>query len=248
MSVGKDYPKSDFPVMRMKKSEFKELVVRAERKARGNVDGAASFVRMNLTEFSGQPAFVSASRELLNQGLILTWASFEVLVGDVICSTFNACPETVERVLGDSSARKFFPSPKFSLEQLEEFAFDLSSSMGTLLTATLNMSSIRKVMVISTALFNAPDLRAVLESRTLYLLSERRHLLVHRRGIVDAKYVRVVGDGRTEGERLQVGKQELEGALNEVAACGLQLLRAANEEISSSSEGRKDSIQEHGSG
>jgi len=242
MSVGRDHPKSEFPVMRMKKSEFKELVVRTAEKSRDNVDGVASFVRMNLTEFSGRPEFVSASQELLNQGLVLTWASLEVLVGDAVCETLNARPGLVARILDDPSAKRFVPSSKFSLEQLGDFGFDLSSSLGTLLTGTLNMGSIRKIKVILTALFKSPELKAILQSKKLYLLGERRHLLVHRRGVVDAKYVKIVGDGRAEGERLQVDKQELEGALEEVAACGLRLLRVAHEEISCS-RGSADAFQ-----
>jgi hypothetical protein len=229
MDLGRDYPGSGFPIIGMTESAFKEVVTRAYDKARDNTDGAAVFLRMNLAKVSDKIDFVSASRELLNQGLVLTWSSFELLVGDVLCATMNAVPGVVGRVLSDPSAKRYLNSDKISMELLSEYDFDLSSAMGTVLLRDLNLSSIRKMKVISSAFFNSVDLRSAFESHALYLLSERRHLMVHRRGIVDAKYIRAVGDGRTEGERLQVGKEELAIALEEVAGCGLLLLRAADE-------------------
>jgi hypothetical protein len=229
MNLGHDHPGSGFPVMRMTESAFKEVVARAYDKARDNVDGAAVFFRMNLAKVSGKVDFVSASLELLNQGLVLIWSSFELLVGDVLCATLNAVPGIVGRVLSDPSAKRYLNGDKISMELLSEYGFDLSSAMGTALLRDLNLSSIRKMKAISSALFNSIELRKAFESHTLYLLSERRHLIVHRRGIVDAKYVRNAGDGRTEGEHLQIGKGELAIALEEVAGCGLSLLRAADE-------------------
>jgi hypothetical protein len=214
---------------RIKRSEFQELLFMSRTKVYEDHDGVASFVRISLDRVSAQPDFVSASRELLNQGLVLAWSSLEVLASDLFCATVNASPHLAGRLLSDHSIKKYLVPDKLSFDLLAEFGFNLSSSMGTILTRDLNLSSVGKIKAIASVLFNNEAVRVSLDSRTLYLLNERRHLIVHRRGVVDAKYVRATGDGRKDGERFQVAKQELGEALTQVTKCGLDLLRAAEE-------------------
>jgi hypothetical protein len=214
---------------RIKKSEFQELLVRSRTRVYEDFDGVASFIRISLDRVSAQPQFVSASRELLDQGLVLAWSSLEVLASDLFCATINTSPHLAGRVLSDTSVRKYLVPDKISFDLLAEFGFNLSSSMGTILTRDLNLSSVGKIKALASVLFNSEAVRVSLDSRILYLLNERRHLIVHRRGVVDAKYVRATGDGRAEGERFQVDKAELGEALAQVTRCGLDLLRAAEQ-------------------
>src|SRR4029077_4883253 len=138
--IGRDHPGSDFPAMGITRSTFKEVVAQAHQDAIANVDGAAVFVRMNLAEFSGEVDFVAASRELLNQGLVLTWSSFELLVGDVLCATINAAPGVVQKLLSDPVAKRHLSGDKLSVDLLSEYNFDLSSAMGTVLLRDFNFA------------------------------------------------------------------------------------------------------------
>jgi len=117
---------------------------------------------------------------------------------------------------------------KFTLEELAASAFDLSSSLGSLLSSQQDFSDIRTIKaVMLPALKSDPDVEAALGERKLWVLCQQRHLIVHRRGVVDARYQEAKGEARHIGERLVVTPRELESQIEGVVNAGRVLLIAA---------------------
>ena len=70
-------------------------------------------------------------------------------------------------------------------------------------------------------------LRTALTQRDLWTLFQRRHLIVHRRGIVDRRYLEATGEGREMGARLAITPQELTKHLGVVVEAAGALVAAA---------------------
>ena len=167
----------------------------------------------------------AAAGELLLQGVVLAWGAFEVLARDCFVHFLNAKPDAVQRLLIDPSAKKRLDLGKVPLETLAAHGFDLSAKMGSLLAEQQDLSDIRSVKAVYGALFpNSPALRDALNSASLRLLSLRRNLVVHRRGIIDDTYRRGADEGAALGSRLVVSPQTLERHLSACLAAGRELL------------------------
>ena len=67
----------------------------------------------------------------------------------------------------------------------------------------------------------------LLKGPRLRLLYKRRNLFVHRRGIVDKRYLEETSDAAKEGSRLMVHPSDVSEAANLVATAGLKILEHA---------------------
>ncbi|MGH7484886.1 MAG: hypothetical protein ACRD16_05905 [Thermoanaerobaculia bacterium] len=174
----------------------------------------------------------AAVTELLLQGEILAWSALEGLARDLFEFLVNADPENVRSLLADPMARQRIP-PKISLEELAIAGFNLSSSIGTFLAAHQDFSDVRSIRaLIPPILGGGSDLSSVLNEPGLWKLSQRRHLIVHRRGIVDTKYLENTGDKAVIGVRIYLSPADLERDLRSVALAGLAMLIQAHAVVS----------------
>lgn len=169
-----------------------------------------------------------AANELLRQGVVLTWSALEILSRDLFETILNANPKRALTILQEPTAKHRLQS-KFTLEELATAGFDLSASLGSLLSSQQDFSDIRTVKaVMLPALNSEPDVGAALEDKTLWVLCQQRHLIVHRRGIVDARYIDATGETRKVGDRLVITPDDLESQLGKVVSAGRALLSAAS--------------------
>jgi hypothetical protein len=67
-------------------------------------------------------------------------------------------------------------------------------------------------------------LKDALEQKEMWVLNQRRHLIVHRRGIVDASYIANTGDALALGAELTISPNELERYLTLVADTGVKMI------------------------
>ncbi|MBC7683902.1 MAG: hypothetical protein H7176_01585 [Bdellovibrionales bacterium] len=156
-------------------------------------------------------AFADASRELLLQGVVLCWSAFEVIARDVFVATLNMRPGLTERLLADPVAKRRFELSKIPLETISAHGFDLSKRMGTLLAEQQDLSDLKSIKAVYEALFpEAVAVATALADPDLRLLAERRHLIVHKRGMVDLNFYQKTGGVNVVGERLIVTPDDLE--------------------------------------
>ena len=167
----------------------------------------------------------SAAKELLQQGTILLWSAFEVLFRDVFEIHMNLNPSKAEVLAQHTSTRKRFGVERFSLDTLVKHGFDLSSQVGTVLVSQHDLADLPTVKTVYTLLFPASgDLLERLNDPDLWLFYQRRHLLVHRRGIVDQTYLDNTSDNVPINAHLPLKPKDFENYYSVVRSAGEALL------------------------
>ncbi len=170
-----------------------------------------------------------AANELILQGVVLCWGAFEVLARDCFTEHLNVNPNRALTLLEDQVAKRRFELSKISLETLAAHNFDLSARMGTLLAQQQDLSDIYSIKAVYQALFagNA-DLRDALNDSDLRLLSLRRNLIIHRRGIIDVTYAAASNCSQRIGERLRLTPDELETHVGTIIKAASSILEAVS--------------------
>lgn len=170
-----------------------------------------------------------AAAELLRQGTVLAWASLEVAVRDVFVAYLNRVPTAAKRLVTDPSTRQLFPLKALEFELLERYQFDLSASMGHVMASLHDIADLPTIKQIVSALFpRSPALGDLLNRKQMWMLSQRRHLIVHRRAVVDDRYNRETGETLPLGSTLLITPTELKESLLLVRDAGIELILAAS--------------------
>ena len=97
----------------------------------------------------------------------------------------------------------------------------------TVLVAQQDFSDLRTIRSVYSVLFpDASTLNEALGHRDLWTFYQLRHLLIHRRGVIDQVYLDNTGATDAIGTRLVVTPKDFEGALTVVVSAGTSLLRS----------------------
>ena len=167
-----------------------------------------------------------SARELVQQGIILVWSAYEVLFRDAFELELNLHPSKAALLAQNVSTRKRFEVERFSLDTLIKHEFDLSDTVGTLLVGQQDFSDLPTIKSVYAVLFpSSAELTSCLNQPDLWLLYQRRHLFVHRRGTVDQNYLDNTSDAVPLGSTLEVTPKEFEQHFNGVLEAGEALLR-----------------------
>lgn len=178
-----------------------------------------------LVQLKNEPDALAAARELTRQGVVLTWSAIEVLARDTFVHLLNRKPHMSEALLADPVNRKRFATDRVEWQTLSGYGFDLSGSLGSYLISKADLSNVPAIRAAYAALFpSALQLHTCLSDDRLWHLSQKRHLIVHRRGIVDATYVEATGTSLKVGEVLWATPGEVEEAIEAAMALGAELL------------------------
>lgn len=200
-------------------AQLKEFV---EQEAGGLI---ADEVLNQLDYIKAQPESLAAARELMRQGVVLIWSAFEVLARDLFVDLLNDEPALLERLLAHPAAKKRFGVEKIDWQTLARFDYNLSSSIGSLLIERTDIDDIQTIREAYGALYpNASRLANALGSNDLWFLFQKRNLIVHRRGIVDAHYLAKTGDSAVLGDTMWLQPVEVENFLSAVTVAGTTLL------------------------
>jgi hypothetical protein len=81
--------------------------------------------------------------------------------------------------------------------------------MGTIMFRDKRLDSLNTIRSVLDALFRDEAIRTSLGDE-MWLLNQRRHLLVHRRGIIDQQYISRTGESAPLGSSLAISSFELE--------------------------------------
>lgn len=159
-----------------------------------------------------------ASKELLRQGIVLLWSVFEVLSRDFIKIFVNNNPEFFDK----------FGKKEIPTILLKEFSYDLSDHLGDVLIENVDWSNLNRIKEIYFKLFSEnKDLKKSLKSGLLWKICQRRHLIVHRRGLIDQQYIEKTDDNFEVGEMLPIESSELIDYLLEVRNTGIEIIKCA---------------------
>ena len=184
-------------------------------------------VIQNLVELLERPDFQTASQELLLETLVMIWGAFENLVSETIRVLLNANPPLAAKLLGDEATKKHFPSRGIPIEDLATHDFNLATSKGDLLLKDRHLDSLPIIKDVLRVVFKKEvALRDRLANRDLWLLWQRRHLIVHRRGVIDTVYLARTSESAPIGSRLSVQSNYVEASFVLIVDTAVELLRA----------------------
>ena len=175
-----------------------------------------------------QEAVKTASKELLSQGTVLLWSAFESLSRDLFVCLVNSDPMLGKALVESPDGRRVFQLKALELDTLASYGFDISSNLGSILVSRQDLSDLKTIKSIYRFMF--PDDRVVrdaLATRELWTLAQRRHLIVHNRGIVDQRYLDNAGDRLVIGDEVQLDPNVVEQYAFVVQDAAAALLAAA---------------------
>lgn len=171
---------------------------------------------------SNQPAH--GARELLLQACVAVWSALETLFRDSLVLSLNRRPELAARLLEHPQAKKHFEIPRFTHQDLLAVKFNLSSTIGDILVSSRDLSDIRVIRIACSALFAEGRVNSLLGADDLWRLNQFRHLVVHRSGIVDARFREATGSDIPVGIPVQVEPEVVERYWRLVADAGMAVM------------------------
>jgi hypothetical protein len=120
-----------------------------------------------------------------------------------------------------------------AFETLALYDFNLSARMGDLLVQQHSVDTVSTMKSVFRVIAPSESLQRALAQRSLWILNQRRHLIVHRRGVVDQAYLDTTGDAMPLGLELRVTPDELEDYLGRVRDVGIELIRTCGAGLTS---------------
>jgi hypothetical protein len=168
--------------------------------------------------------------ELLRQCTVLIWSSLEVLAQDLFIAILNRQPQSVINLIRDEDARRLFQIKALQFETLAEFGYDVSGHMGDILARARSIDSIPVMKIVYRILSSGcREVIEALNDRVLWLLVQRRNLIVHRRGIVDADYLAATADNLDIGSELIISPEQLATYLTAAMRAASALLQGSRQ-------------------
>lgn len=172
----------------------------------------------------------SAAYELLAQTVVSTWSIFEVFCTDFIIAFVNHNPTRTRDVIERSDLKAYFGKPSLDIALIGEHGFDLSFSMGTLLFHNKRLDNLTVIKSVLKALFDDGAVFSALGDE-MWLLNQRRHLIVHKRGIVDKEYLSRTSDTVPLGQQLRINAEDAISYIQVVERAIIAIYEAATLEV-----------------
>jgi len=160
--------------------------------------------------------------ELLRQATVSIWSSFEVFSGDIAIELVNIAPHRALSLFQSEKTRRHLGGKgSISLEVLAACDFDLSGKVGNLIWESRRLDALNVIRdIFSVLAAENSTLQKKLSCDDMWILNQRRHLIVHRRGIVDQEYLNQTSEKLQLGSRLCPRSEEVEtylGTIRDVA-------------------------------
>jgi hypothetical protein len=146
-----------------------------------------------------------ALNELLAQGTVLTWSSLEVFFREFLRVCLNTVPALRLRLAKAKKLRKDYGIEAFGWSELIEADFDLRNCLGDIVMRRFDIKSIDTAKSVFEILFaGVTPVHVAIADPQLEVLAARRHLIVHRRRVVDQKYLDATLENAQVGARLRI--------------------------------------------
>jgi hypothetical protein len=187
---------------------------------------------LRLRDSLASAEFSEAAAELLRQVTVMLWGALEVVSTDIAVTIANKKPDIASRIVETDLFKKSGFFKGVSIGILEEFKFDVSRSMGSILFDNRRLDSVSAISDVYDAMFENSQLNIKLKSPEIWELGQRRHLIVHRRSIVDRQYISKTSDNRAIGSSLSIVRADVDKYLKEVRDIGLFMAECAHDLLS----------------
>ncbi|MDN7790421.1 hypothetical protein QZM66_22925 [Burkholderia contaminans] len=170
---------------------------------------------------------------LMHQACLLAWSAYENFCKDVFIHSLNKRPDLYGVILKNQNLKE-----RFSISQaawpnlLERAGYDLVGKLGTIIGSDKDFSSPQLLKDLFPILFSEysgdEGFFKIIQSHELWVLGNRRHLIAHRCGVVDADYMRKCDDSTQKiGQLLTLRGRDIGQSLGIVAAAAMSLYAVA---------------------
>jgi len=168
----------------------------------------------------------SAAHELLGQSIISLWSTFERFSSGFARQWVNADPSRAKMLLDSSDLRNYFGRQTLDIEIIESHGYILNNSMGDIIFKGKRLDSLKIIRAVYEVLFSTEAVRSSLGDH-MWILNQRRNLLVHNRGIVDAEYRKKTGDLQDIGDKIVLKSDDLVSSAIAVQNAVIAIISAA---------------------
>jgi hypothetical protein len=110
---------------------------------------------------------------------------------------------------------------------MEANEFNLTSVTGDLFSEVVKLDSLEKIRDAIRFCITDAAVDAMLKDERLWRISQQRHLIVHRRGLVDARYIERTSDHAMIGDHLKLDAAYIEASLVLVRDTGCSIYSAS---------------------
>lgn len=174
----------------------------------------------------------SVSETVLRQAEVMVWNSLEILVRDMIEIGLNSSSILRKNFASSKEISSSWNLKRVNLDSLLKFDFDLQNNFGSIVLSGRELSDISTIqLLVSATLGKDPQMDAMLSDKSLYNLSKRRHLIVHRRAKVDRKFLFETDCQKKIGDELESSPIEFETYFDLVIELGKFLASKVNEKL-----------------
>lgn len=165
-----------------------------------------------------------AAGELIRECTVQVWSALEIFSRDIFVSLLNAKPNLAISLIENEGTKRLFQLKGIPFELLYDYKFNLTSNMGDLLAGYHPIDTIPSMKAVFGAILpNRKMVNDALSGRKLWLLFQRRHLIVHRRGIVDLNYLSATGEKIEVGTEIKITPEEFEKYVELVLAASFAI-------------------------
>jgi len=162
------------------------------------------------------PDVNEASVQLLFHAVVATWTTFEVFCSRLLELLINRKPELANQLLGSEAGKRYFGKVPITVDALASHSFNVADSLGSLLFENRRLDSFAVLKPLIEAVLQTEAVARSLANSELWTLNQRRHVVVHQRGIVDKNYLSKTSDDVPSGARLRVTGGDVEAYLSVV--------------------------------
>ncbi|UZK70067.1 hypothetical protein OKW76_03160 [Sphingomonas sp. S1-29] len=168
----------------------------------------------------------SAAKEMMVQTLVSTWAVFEHFASSFVVAWLNHDPRRSRLILSAPELKAYFGKQVVDIEAIDDHGFDLSRSMGSVIFRGRRLDNLTILRAVINAIFDEEYLRNALGNE-LWMLNQKRHLFVHKRGLIDQEYLQRTGDKVTLGHRLSLSSNDIKTYIAAVQKAIVAIVSAA---------------------
>ena len=138
----------------------------------------------------------------------------------------------------DAAAKRRFGPTRLDIDTLAAYQFNVSTRLGTILIDQDDLADLPGIKTVFSALFGErASLIAALDDQRLWVLTQQRHLIVHRRAIVDQRYREQTGSDVPIGEVLPLKPADLYGYIDACSHAVYEIVAAVVDELGATAGG-----------
>jgi hypothetical protein len=164
-------------------------------------------------------------KELLNQNYIQLWSAFEVFIRDYIEKILNEFPDSCKSIIESDILKRRVDLRKIPFDYISENSFNLSNKMGTLITSSYDCSDLLITKEIIKSIKKSEEINSILDHKNLWNFFQNRHLLIHKKGIVDKGFIEKTGSTKNIGEKVSITPKELKNTMDLVLNTVIKIIQ-----------------------